>query len=656
MNIIQKRLNENCRALTKSDRTFRDMYQIIFAMHDLVHCEIVTSVKVRSLTYGEVHDRAERLAAAIRERIGDGDRYVGLAATNSAEWLVLFWAILRSGNRPYLINLQQPAAFTSSALKILDARAVIAVEEHTTFECENLLFSELFDEGQHLSPLPQNAPFGDAIAITTSGTTLEQKICIYTGANFAEQVLNTEGIVKENPDMMGDPKNGVRHLLFLPLYHIFGFGAVYLWFCFFGATFVFPQSLAPDVLLHTARRREVTHVFAVPLFWHAIEKAVLREVSERDEKTRERFRKGIETSLSLQKRFPRLGRRIVMKQMREIRAKILPDSVRFCISGGSHLKDSTIRFLNALGYPLSNGYGMSEIGITSVELSPRAEMRILSSIGKPFGSVEYRISDVGHLLVRGNSLCSTLIVNGTPRTVEGWFDTGDLMRTDDMGRYYFSGRASDVIMGENGENLNPDLIQQAFSLRSAVNFAVIGDEKAEKPVLVVQLREGMTDEEWDLLEREIGICNAALPLAQRVREIRFTHDALLRPQDIKVSRAYLRREIDAGRIRLFDRAGVRAEETGRESDVYQQIRALFAEILGIEEDTIDGGAHFLLDLGGTSLDYFTLIGELDRTFGVKLPYEHENFGYSIDDFEILIKESLNASCPDSSTNSSAGSP
>lgn len=640
-----KRLRKNLTALRESGRTFRDLYEIIFAqgMRSLVMCETVTTLRIRKASYGEVRDRAEVLSAAIAARYGSDGSYIGLRGRNSVEWTVLFWAILRSGNCPYLVNLQQSDGFTASVLGTLGARAMISVasEELPPFTaeapCETVLYSDFLREGEGLPCRSADAPFGDGIAITT----LEEKICVYSGRRFSEQVLNTERIVKENPDLMGDPKTGVKQLAFLPFYHIFGFGAVYLWFCFFGATFAFPRSLAPDALLDAARRCEVTHVFAAPIFWHSIERTVLREISARPEADQAKLRAGIARSLRLQSRFPRLGRRIIVRRMREIREHLLPDSIRFCISGGSSLRESAIRLVNALGYPLSNGYGMSEIGITSVELSRNASERVRASIGRPFGSVEYRITEEGCLSVRGASLCETLIVNGAPQTLDGWFDTGDLV-TEENGRYFFSGRASDLIMGENGETLNPDLIAAAFTLRGAADFAVIGDKRAEKPVLVVQLPDGISDGEWETLVTEIADSNAALPLSMQVKEVRFTFDPLILPTEIKVNRKRLRGEIDAGRIRFVTSgSGVPSERRGA-SEIRARICALMAEILGIDGDTIPGDAHFMHDLGGSSLDYYTLIGELDHTFEVRVPYESENFTYCLDDFETLIKELLKA--------------
>jgi acyl carrier protein len=89
--------------------------------------------------------------------------------------------------------------------------------------------------------------------------------------------------------------------------------------------------------------------------------------------------------------------------------------------------------------------------------------------------------------------------------------------------------------------------------------------------------------------------------------------------------------------------------------VREKILALIVEIFDVTPDEVCGAENLMIDLGGSSLDYFTLVGELDRAFDIRLPYESEGFGYSLDDLERLVKELLKAKC-DSSTNSSDGSP
>ena len=75
-------------------------------------------------------------------------------------------------------------------------------------------------------------------------------------------------------------KKQLKQLAFLPFYHVFGLFAVYFWFTFFGRTLVFLRDYSADTILKTCRRHQVTHIFAVPMLWHTIEKQVRAEVAK----------------------------------------------------------------------------------------------------------------------------------------------------------------------------------------------------------------------------------------------------------------------------------------------------------------------------------------------------------------------------------------
>jgi acyl carrier protein len=324
-----------------------------------------------------------------------------------------------------------------------------------------------------------------------------------------------------------------------------------------------------------------------------------------------------------------------------VRARLFGDSVRFCISGGSGIELSALHLINALGYPLYNGYGMSEIGITSVELSHNLITRLRGTIGRPFPFASYRVSENGHLLVKGCAGCDRLVVDGVEQPREEWFDTGDLVRVDPDGRYAFEGRASDIIIGEDGENINPDMIRATFDLPGAKAFEVLADPQSGSLMLLVCIDKAITAGEWEQLQSHIAEDNADLPHALRVRTVKFTYDPLMRESDIKISRTYLAHALRSGTITLIDHRR-ESERTGDEesSPLKEQLRTLVAQTLEINPSDVADNANFFTELGGSSLDYYTLVGRIDEQFGVRMPFEVENCSYCINDFEILVKELL----------------
>ena len=284
---------------------------------------------------------------------------------------------------------------------------------------------------------------------------------------------------------------------------------------------------------------------------------------------------------------------------------------------------------------------MSEIGITSVELGRNIKDRLKASIGIPLKSVQYKIDDEGALYVKGESLCDRMIVDGKVVPMDEWFDTGDVMYKEDDDRYYISGRMSDVVLGDDGENLNPDFAEQEFVLSCAKNHCVTGNEDKNKLILIVQIAPDLVSLQKEKLLREIAECDALLPVAYQVKEVFFTYDAIQSETAIKVSRAYIANGIKQGKIKLFkDINEKKKTDSSDETEIKAVIREIFARVLMIEKDSIEDEDHFMNDLGGTSLDYFAVVGEVNGRFGMKMSFEDDDFTYCVSDFERIVKEYL----------------
>ncbi len=642
--LLKKFVKNECKKLQESNKTFEDIYNIVF-YRDMVMAETSfmtpSGLEIKEFTYDEVREKVNCVAKAISETSKVSGKFIGLSGENSVEWLITFWAILMSGNKPFLVNLLQPVSASVSMMKTLGVEYVICTKKSADYDGLTILsYDELEKSGLNIS-VENFAPFGNEIALTTSGTTLKEKICIYTGMEISKQIFNSWQALNWN-NAIGRAYNGkIKTFAMLPLYHIFGFEAMYLWLSFFGAIIVFPENLAPETLMRTVRVHGVTHVFAVPLLWHTIEKTVLREVAQRDKKTQQKFSKGMALSLKVQNLFPKLGERFAAKIFKEVREKVFGDSVKFCISGGSALKESSMNMINALGYHLVSGYGMSEIGIVTADFAKKPKEKVPVSVGKPFESIELKVDNSNVLLVKGDSICKKMIVDGTLIENEEWFNTGDVVSVSSDGKYYLQGRKSDIVISENGENLNPDFAESFFELPGAKCFCVIGDEKMENLLLVVQIDENMIRDDREILEREIKLCEKKLPGSYKIQRVYYTTDAVMAENDIKVSRAKVKRNIENGNVKLFESIEeIKNEGFENDSELKKQLRRILSEVLNLPEEKITNTGHFIKDLGGTSLDYFTVVSEIDEQLGVTLEFETDEFAYNLNDLERIVGEKL----------------
>lgn len=638
MESINKIVKSHLKKLNASEKNFASIYDIMFSLSDNIMVEYDEGLETKKVTYNEVKKKVEKLAKAIKSK-NISNQFIGLSADNSVEWIVMFWAILMSGNKPYLINLRLPIHFTNSILKTLDAYTVLSFDNDINYEIPTLKYEELIN----LEVEECDFSFANEIALSTSATTLNEKICIYNGEEFCEQIMNTSYVLKKNKLIKTHYKGSLKLLAFLPLYHIFGLSAMYFWFCFFGRTLVLLKDYSPNTIISTTQKHKVTHIFAVPLLWHTIEKQIIKEVESKDEKTKRKFYKGLKTATSLQTIFPGIGRKIVKNKFKLVTNQLFGDSVCFCISGGSYIKDSTLYLMNAIGYPIHNGYGMSEVGITSVELSHKIKERNKNSIGMPFSSIEYKVNENNELLIRGKSICHNLIINGQKQKVDEWFNTNDIVIMDKDGRYYIEGRKSELIIGENGENISPDEIEKCFDLPKALNYSVLGNKQKTSLIMIVQISSQMLKSSLYHLNNEIIAINNSLPSASRLSKIYYTYDAIMSNMAIKVSRKYLSDHIEKGDIKLLtiDEIGVSNLNFNEvDTEIIEILTDLFRKCLNDDLTEINPNSHFMLDLGGTSLDYFSLISMINERFSINLKMDYDHMAYTINDFEKIIKEML----------------
>lgn len=628
---LKKLIAVNVAALQASAQDMASLYAIICGNGERIFAECSDGYRIRKYSYTDIANMVERVSAGIHARIGATHGYVGLEMENSIEWIVAFWAILRSGNKPFLINCRHPKALADQLLEQLQISYVIGTQP-TQLNATWLDYASLTSEESF------GADFEDEFALSTSATSLQAKICIYNGKQVAAQILNSRRIVRDSRRMANHYHGFLKQLAFLPFYHVFGLFAVYFWFAFFGRTFVFLRDMAPDTILKTCRKHEVTHIFAVPMLWHTIEDKIKKQLEQKGEKTQKKFEKGMKISMALQKAMPHLGTVIAKKLMREITDAVFGPSIQFCISGGSYLRSSALHLINGIGYPLHNGYGMSEIGITSVELGARIIDRNRNSIGKPFESVEYRLGEDGTLFVRGHSICRTVMIDGVETDMPEWFDTGDLMSCQE-GRYYISGRRGDVVIGENGENINPDLIEQHFGLSGDTPYSVLGLKEEDNDVLsmVVRINPYMSEGRRHRLVERIYAANEELPMAMRVRKFYFTTDAIAPETAIKVGRKYLLRAIADGTVRLTPFSQFGQQQDGQSGEAHNpllmaRLREIVAESLGVAADSVDDRAHILLDMGATSLQYFEIISAIAAEFSIESYNDKEHYRYTVEEF------------------------
>lgn len=620
-------------AFSGTDRTMGTLFEFMYSEGDHVMLERTDGYAIRKMTYAQGKEQAiafsERLYTLLSH--AQPNAPVGLCMDNSAEWIALFWAILRAGFRPILMNIRLDDAVLNEILSTYGA--VCVVSDGRTFSTRTVQLSEL----EQTERTPFVPAFANEVLLMTSGTSEHVKLCAYTGEQFYHQIKCSSEIIRISKRAKQHYEGELKHLTFLPFYHIFGLTAVYIWFAFFSRTFVLLRDFSPNTLLNTVRKHKVTHIFAIPLLWERIYETARSEIEKRGEKTLRKF----ETGMRIMDRIgdvPLLGDLFSKLAFKEVREGIFGESPRFCISGGSRISPDALRFFNHIGYHLSNGYGMSEIGIASVELSNKRSRLCDGSVGTPIPGMAFRAEANGELAVSGRSMASAICVNGE-RTVQdgGWFLTHDLCRIEN-GRLFILGRADDLIVCENGENLNPDQVECRIRLSNRRPICLLsadGGHGAE-PTLVIELSEYANAATAQAIREEARAALKTMRLDGSVKRIVLTKTPLMGAQEFKVSRARVRRALETGGIVPYT---VEAERTDTEdAALVARVTKHFAEALRAAPDTIGPNADFFYDLGGTSLDYFAMVSAIQGEFDVGFPTDAGHSLSTVNAFCRYIRE------------------
>ncbi len=162
------------------------------------------------------------------------------------------------------------------------------------------------------------------------------------------------------------------------------------------------------------------------------------------------------------------------------------DSLRLCRSGGDKVPAELEKeFIALTGHPVSEGYGMTEIGLAA--LNPPMGVDKLGSIGLPSPGFSFSIRDdqgrelpagqEGRLWVRSPTQSPGYWNDPTASAEvvrDGWFDTGDVMKVDDDGYLWFCGRQKQIIV-HDGSNISPQEVEDALLGHPSVESAgVIG--------------------------------------------------------------------------------------------------------------------------------------------------------------------------------------
>ena len=188
------------------------------------------------------------------------------------------------------------------------------------------------------------------------------------------------------------------------------------------------------------------------------------------------------------------------------------------ISGGGALDYKVGVFLNSIGLPTLQGYGLTETSPV-VSCNPIDDIRI-ETVGPPFKGNEVMIAEDGEILVKGENVMLGYWNNPTEtdKVIQnGWLFTGDI-GTIENGYLKITDRKKDILITPGGDNISPVKIESELTKIEFIEQALVyGDNKPFLVALLV-LNNNFKDTDYKIIQKEIEKINKELTKIEKIKK------------------------------------------------------------------------------------------------------------------------------------------
>jgi len=506
------------------------------------------------LTYAQLYQRIQQFAAGLQVLgVTGAEPPVALIADNSYRWLIadqgimaagaagavrspqadreeLLFILADSGSTTLVIEDRATLQKLQPQLDELPIRLIILLSDEpgTESAAKVMNFLQVMEAGSQAiktGPL-QPAPLSqDSLAtlIYTSGTSGKPKGVMLSHGNLLHQVTTLDDVIQ--------PRPGDRVLSILPIWHVYERAA---------ETFLFSRGCTQLYTNLRQVKRDLRtfkphYMVSVPRLWEFIYEGVQKQFQDQPPQqqrlikffftTSQRYieARRIVQKLALQHLTPSIEERLAaglqmtfLGPLHTLANKLVYQKVReamggcfkHSISGGGSLALYLENFFEIVGVQVLVGYGLTE---TSPVLAARRPWRNLrGASGQPIPKTEIRIVDPvsrqplsqgnrGVILARGPQIMQGYYQNpeATAQAIdsEGWFNTGDLGWLTPQNDLIITGRAKDTIVLSNGENIEPQPLEDACQRSPYIaQIMVVGQDQRSLGALIVPNLEAL--QQW----------------------------------------------------------------------------------------------------------------------------------------------------------------
>jgi len=504
----------------------------------------------KTYTWEEVKTNIFKLSKTIKENINQGDRCL-LVSENRPEWFITDLAIMLSGgitvpayttytedDYKYLIEDCEPSIIIVSNNDML--KKLNAIINEKNFIKKIITFDEIYKAHHNLN-ISNKEKFLDFNSIIKNDLFEKDKTqnlnlkrssiaCIIytsgTGGNPKGVILSHGGILNnlEGACEIMKPLIDSRpvFLTWLPLSHSYEHCVQFAQIAV-GAKVFYAEKI--EKLLDNISEAKPTIMTAVPRFYQNL----YNKININMKKQKGFKAKLIDATIRLGKKrllnekmtfFEKLTNSLLDALVRKKIKKQFGGNLRAFISGGGALDKEIGEFLNSIGLPTLQGYGLTETSPV-VSCNPIHKIKV-ETVGPPFKGNKVRIAEDGEILVKGENVMLGYW-NKKEETAnaikDGWLYTGDIGEIDPEDGYLkITDRKKDIIVSAGGDNISPAKIENMITNELEIDQCMIyGDKKNYLVALIVPNKEFFREKEK--INKVVENINKKLTLVEKIKKI-----------------------------------------------------------------------------------------------------------------------------------------
>ena len=504
---------------------------------------LLTNLKTpeKNYTWEQTIKSIINLSSELSKFINKGDRCL-LISENRPEWFIADFSIMLSNgitvpayttyvekNYEYIINDCKPSVIFfsnyeqySKIKNIINKKEFIRkvfyfdkspkIESNNFIYCSDVLNKSNQDyENLHICETERKDP---ACIIYTSGTQGNPKGVILSHGGI---LSNCEGAQDLLLPLISEKS---RFLTWLPLSHSYEHTVQFVQVSV-GAQIFYAESI--DKLIKNMNDCKPHVMTAVPRFYQNLyqkinanfkkvsgfRKLLINKTIDLGTKRMNKIKLGI-----LDKIFNRILDLLVRKKIK----RQFGGYLKTFVSGGGALNSEVGLFLNSIGLPTLQGYGLTETSPV-VSCNPINDIRI-STVGPPFNQNQVKIADDGEILVKGENVMLGYWNNEIETNkilINGWLYTGDIGKFENN-YLIITDRKKDILITPGGENISPSKVESELTNSEFVEQAVVyGDNKPFLVALIVPSEEKKLNFNKDF-QKELEKINKNLTKIEKIKK------------------------------------------------------------------------------------------------------------------------------------------